>query len=59
MGRGRKGPWENMSDQTLSIPWGAGTKSFQLPEASIAWTISPKAIPPVPDERDEILRAMR
>lgn len=48
-----------MSDQTLSIPWGAGTKSFQLPEASIAWTISPKAIPPVPDERDEILRAMR
>ena len=30
-----------------------------MPEESIVWTISPKAIKPVQDEREEILRAMR
>ena len=48
-----------MSLKTLSVPWGEGKKEFQLPEESIVWTISPKAIKPVQDEREEILRAMR
>lgn len=50
---------DDMSQKTLRIPWGEQEKEFQLPEESVDWVISPKAIPPVPDEREEILRAMR
>lgn len=48
-----------MSQKNLSIPWGKGEKTFQIPEELLAWVITPKAIPAVPDEREEILRAIR
>ena len=45
-----------MAEITLRVPWGEAAKEFRLPEESVAWTISPKAIPPVPDEKAEILQ---
>lgn len=48
-----------MAEIILRVPWGEAAKEFRLPEESVAWTISPKAISPVPDEKAEILRAMR
>lgn len=48
-----------MALKTLSIPWCENSKEFQLEEKSIAWIISPKGNAPVPNEKEEILRAMR
>jgi nickel-dependent lactate racemase len=45
--------------RTISIPWGKEQKTFRLPQASIAWIISPKSLPAVPDERAEIIRTLR
>ncbi len=45
--------------RTIEIPWGHGTKSFCLPEDRVAWVVTPKASPAVPDEAEEIRRAMR
>jgi nickel-dependent lactate racemase len=45
--------------KTITIPWGKEQKTFRLPQASIAWVISPKSLAAVPDEGAEIIRALR
>lgn len=43
----------------IDIPYGEGTKGFDLPESRLSWIISPKEVAGVPDEEAEIVRAIR
>lgn len=43
----------------IDIPYGENSKSLDLPESRLSWTISPKEVAGVPDEEAEIIRAIR
>jgi nickel-dependent lactate racemase len=45
--------------RTFSIPWDKERRDFCLPEDSVAWVVSPRDHHPVPEERGEIIRALK
>lgn len=43
----------------IDIPYGEGSKSFDLPESRLSWIVSPREVAGVPDEEAEIVQAIR
>ena len=48
-----------MTHTTVTLPYGQDTVSVSVPTANLIGVHSPKDIPPVPDVRAEILRAIQ